>query len=216
MGPGPATPAKLKEISRRLRERYPDARYALDWSNPVELLVATILAAQCTDERVNRLTRTLFIKYRSAAAFAAADPAQLESDVKPAGLHVSKARSIRAACQALVDRFGGRVPKTMEEMLTLPGVGRKTANVVLVTAYELPSGVIVDTHVKRVAGRLGLSAKTDGDAIEEDLMALVPREEWLRLPPAVSLHGRETCTAKAPACDACVLSDLCPRIGAQP
>jgi endonuclease III len=216
MNPASPAPERLAEIARRLEHRYSDAKYALDWSNPVELLVATILAAQCTDERVNRLTRTLFVKYRSAAAFAAADPAVLEEDVKPAGLHVSKAKAIQGACKALVERFGGRVPRTMEEMLTLPGVGRKTANVVLVTAYQIPSGVIVDTHVKRIAGRLGLSAKSNADDIEQDLMAILPKERWLSWPPAMILHGRETCTAKQPRCEGCVLGDLCPRIGAPP
>jgi endonuclease-3 len=205
--------AAVGQISSRLRERYPDAAYALVWRNPAELLVATILAAQATDERVNRLTATLFAKYPTARAFAEADLARLEEDVKPVGLHQSKARAIKGACAALVERFGSEVPRTMRQMLTLPGVGRKTANVVLVTAYRIPSGVIVDTHVKRIAARLGLSGKDDADAVEEDLVEMLPQEDWLWWPAALILHGRETCMAKAPACEGCMFADLCPRIG---
>jgi len=203
----------VREVSARLRARFPDARYALDWTTPLELLVATILAAQSTDERVNQVTRSLFAKYRSAAAFAEADVDQLALDVKATGLGPSKARMIVDACRALTQRYGGEVPRTMEAMLTLPGVGRKTANVVLVTAFGLPSGVIVDTHVRRVATRLGLSAGASAEAVEEDLMKSLPPADWLWWPAAVIAHGRATCTARRPACDACLLADLCPRVG---
>jgi endonuclease-3 len=203
----------LHDLSLRLKARFPNARYALDWSTPLELLVATILAAQSTDERVNQVTRGLFARYRDAAAFAAASVNELAQEVKSTGLGPSKAKMIVEACRILVQRHDGQVPRTMEAMLTLPGVGRKTANVVLVTAYGLTSGVIVDTHVKRVATRLGLSAADDADAIERDLMRDLPRAEWLWWPAAVIAHGRATCTARRPDCGTCLLADLCPRIG---
>src|SRR5262249_50189283 len=150
----------------------PDARYELDWKTPLELLVATVLAAQCTDDRVNKVTVSLFQKYRDARAYAEADAAQLEEDIRPTGFYRNKAKAIQAMCRELVRRFGGEVPRTMDEMVTLPGVARKTANVVLNSAFDLPSGVIVDVHVARVARRMGLSPKDDPDRIEEDLMRL--------------------------------------------
>jgi len=205
----PAATAPVAIILRRLRQKYPEARYALDWSTPLELLVATILAAQCTDERVNRLTPALFARYPDARAYAEADTAQLEEAVRPSGYYRNKAKAIQAACSALVARFGGQVPRSMAELCSLPGVARKTANVVLNTAFDLPSGVIVDTHVARVSQRMGLSRKPDADAIEGDLMRLVPEREWTFFGPAMVLHGRYTCTARAPQCGACMLADVC-------
>ena len=210
---GPAGAAT--EIGRRLRARYPEARYALEWRTPLQLLVATILAAQSTDEKVNQLTPALFARYPDAGALARADLGQLQELIRPAGLAPQKSKAIQGACAALEARFGGQVPRSMEELLTLPGVGRKTANVVLVTAYGVPSGVIVDTHVKRLAGRLGLSSQKDADQIEADLMRQLSPAEWLWWPAALILHGRETCRAKRPACAGCPLEDLCPRIGVQ-
>jgi uracil-DNA glycosylase len=199
----------ISTILEQLHRKHPDARYELDWTNPLELLVATILAAQCTDERVNKVTASLFKRYRSARDYAEADPAELEEAIRPTGFYRNKAKSIQGACRVLVDRFGGVVPQTMEEMLTLPGVARKTANVVLNSAFGLPSGVIVDTHVARVSRRLGIAQNEAPDRIEEELMRLVPEREWTFFGPAMVLHGRYTCTAKSPACGACPLASAC-------
>jgi uracil-DNA glycosylase len=193
----------------RLKEKYPDARYELDWTSPLDLLVATILAAQCTDERVNRVTRSLFRKYRDAGDYASADLAVLEEEVKSTGFYRQKARTIQEACKVLVARFGGRVPETMDEMVTIPGVARKTANVVLNTAFGLPTGVIVDTHVARVSRRMGLTTEEKPERIEADLMRLVPKDRWTFFGPAMVLHGRHTCTARAPACAGCLIEDQC-------
>jgi uracil-DNA glycosylase len=201
----------LPVLLDRLKEKYPDARYELEWTSPLDLLVATILAAQCTDERVNRVTRSLFRAYRTAGDYAGADLAALEVEVKPTGFYRQKARTIQEACRVLVARFGGRVPETMDEMLTIPGVARKTANVVLNTAFGLPSGVIVDTHVARVARRMGLTTEEKPEKIEADLMRLVPRDRWTFFGPAMVLHGRYACTARAPACDGCLIEDQCAR-----
>src|SRR4051812_32997690 len=184
----------LATILRRLKEEYPDARYELEWETPLQLLVATILAAQCTDERVNSVTKGLFPKYPDARSYAEADTAELEEDVRPTGFYRNKAKAIQGACRVLVDRFGGQVPRRMEDMLTLPGVARKTANVVLTNAFGLPSGIIVDTHVARVSRRLGLTDEEDPDRIEADLMRLLPQDEWVAFGPAMVLHGRYTCT----------------------
>ena len=197
----------------RLREIYPNARYELDWSSPIQMLVATILAAQCTDERVNAVTATLFADYPDAAAFAAVDRATLEEAVRPTGFYKQKAKSIQECCQAILDRFGGEVPQTIAELITLPGVARKTANVVLNTVWDIPSGIIVDTHVQRLAGRMGLSTQSNPERIEQDLMALVPQDQWTFFGPAMVLFGRYTCTAKKPACRECLMLDICPRVG---
>jgi endonuclease-3 len=200
-------------ILSRLHEKYPDATYALNWGTPLDLLVATILAAQCTDERVNAVTATLFAKYPDAAAYAGAPTAELEEDVKPTGFYRNKAKMIQGACQALVDHFGGEVPRTMAEMLTLPGVARKTANVVLNCAHGIPSGIIVDSHVERVALRLGLTKQTNPEKIEQDLAEVVPEHEWTFFGPAVILHGRYTCLSRNPKCAECVLNDTCEKNG---
>jgi len=208
--PSPEEQARVREILRRLRETYPVARTALNFRTPLELLVATILSAQCTDERVNRVTAELFRKYRTAADYAAAPVRELERLIRPTGYYRNKARAIKAACQKLVADFGGEVPATMEELLTLPGVARKTANVVLQNAFGIPSGIVVDTHVLRVARRLGLTTHTDRDKVERDLMGLIPRQEWIAFSHRLILHGRQTCRARRPLCGQCVLQTLCP------
>jgi uracil-DNA glycosylase len=199
----------LPVVLARLREKYPNARYELDWTTPLDLLVATILAAQCTDERVNRVTKSLFPKYPNAAAYAEVNLEELEEDVKPTGFYRNKAKAIKACCRALVDRFGGEVPRTLDEMVTLPGVARKTANVVLNTAFNIPSGVIVDTHVARVSRRLGLTRHEKPEDIEVSLMKTVPRDAWTFFGPAMVLHGRYTCVARGPKCGECILEDIC-------
>lgn len=203
----------LPIILKRLHERFPDARYELNWDNPLQLVVATILAAQCTDERVNAVTPGLFKKYPSAKAFADADAPGLEEDLKPTGFYRQKAKTVQAVCRSLVERFGGEVPRTMEEMVTLPGIGRKTANVILNTAFQMPTGIIVDTHVLRVAPRMGLTDQKNPEKIEQDLMRLVPKDEWVFFGPAMVLLGRYICTFHSPQCDSCIMKDLCPKRG---
>jgi uracil-DNA glycosylase len=211
--PPSATLAHVPTILERLHQTYPNARYELNWDNPLQLLVATILAAQCTDERVNQTTPALFARYPDAKSYAEADPAELENLIRNTGFYRQKAKTIRAVCQELVARFGGEVPRTMKEMVTLPGVARKTANVVLNNAFGLPSGVIVDTHVARVSQRLGLSERPKPERIEQDLMRIIPKEEWIHFGPALVLLGRYTCTAHEPKCGQCILNDLCPKRG---
>lgn len=213
--PKPTSPESIASLISRLREAHPNAKYELDWTTPEQLLVATILAAQCTDERVNRVTATLFVKYPNPQAFADADLAELEEDLKPTGFYKQKAKSVKEVNRALVNRFDGQVPRTMEEMITLPGVARKSANVVLNTAFNMPTGIIVDTHVSRVSPRMGLTRKEKPEEIEADLMKLVPEEEWTFFGPAMVLHGRYTCTAKKPKCDACPMVDLCEKRGVE-
>ncbi len=203
----------LPEIIRRLNDKHPDARYELDWETPFQLLVGTILAAQWTDKQVNQLTPKVFAKYPDAQAFAKADVEKLAEDLKPANFYRNKAKAIQGACQILVDRFNGEVPRTMEEMLTLPGVARKTANVVLNNAFRIPSGIIVDSHVARVSQRTGLSQETKPEKIETELMKAVPKDEWVQFGPAMVLLGRYTCTSQSPKCSGCVMNDLCPKIG---
>ena len=205
----------VKTFLERLHEAHPNARYELNWSTPFELLVATILAAQCTDERVNRVTATLFQKYPGPQALAEADTAGLEEDLKPTGFFKQKTKSVQAMSRALLADFGGEVPRTVEELITLPGVARKTANVVLNTAFNLASGIIVDTHVARVSQRLGLSKKDKPEEIEKDLMKLVPQEQWTFFGPATVLHGRYTCVARKPRCEGCSMNELCPKLGVE-
>jgi endonuclease-3 len=208
------TAAKIvPTLLARLRDAHPNARYELDWTTPFELLVATILAAQCTDERVNRVTATLFKKYSGPRAFAEADTAELEEDLKPTGFYKQKTKTVQAVSRDLLARFGGEVPRTIEELTTLPGVARKSANVVLNTAFDMPTGIIVDTHVARVSQRMGLSRHDKPEDIERDLMRLVPKDQWTFFGPATVLHGRYTCVAKKPKCDGCMVSDICPRNG---
>jgi endonuclease-3 len=211
--PSPEAAERLQAVLGRLAEEYPDAHCALNFSTPLELLVATILAAQCTDERVNSVTPALFQAYPTAAALAAADPADLEAAVRSTGFYRNKARNIQGACRRIVDTYGGEVPRTMDDLLTLPGVARKTANVVLSNAFGIAAGIAVDTHVTRLSGRLGLTAHSDPVKIEADLMASAPPEEWAALTHRFIDHGRAVCTAARPACGRCVLADLCPSAG---
>jgi uracil-DNA glycosylase/endonuclease III len=205
--------ANLSTLIARLHTYYPNASYELDWATPEEMLIATTLAAQCTDERVNRVTATLFNKYPSPQAYLDAPLAQLEEDLKPTGFYKQKAQSVRSICEALVKRFNGKIPQRMEDLITIRGVARKTANVVLNNCFNIPSGIIVDTHVARISPILGLSDAGNPEAIERDLMALVPQDQWTFFGPAMVLHGRYTCKAKAPECHRCVLLDVCPRNG---
>lgn len=203
----------VEVLLSRLRDVYPQARYELDGPTPVQMLVATILAAQCTDERVNAVTATLFVRYPDAAAFVAAERGELEEAVRPTGFYKQKARAVQTTCQALVDRFDGEVPRTLAELVTLPGVGRKTANVVLATSFEIASGIIVDTHVARVSQRMGLTAQRDPERIEQELMPRIPEDQWTYFGPAMVLLGRYVCTAKKPGCERCPFVELCPKIG---
>lgn len=196
-----------------LKELYPEASCELRFSTPLELLVATILSAQCTDVRVNQVTADLFTKYKSAADYASVLQAQLEDEIRPTGFFRQKASAIRRMAEMLVQDFGGEVPQMMAEMVRLPGVARKTANVVLGTAFGLPTGIVVDTHVRRLAYRIGLSDEHDPDKIERDLMALVPEEEWIWFGHAMIWHGRRLCEARKPACHQCLLLTFCPRRG---
>ena len=203
-------------IIRRLRKAYPDAKVALDFANPLECLVATILSAQCTDERVNMVTRTLFQKYRSPADYLAVPEAELAADIKPTGFFNNKARSIRGACRKIVEDYGGEVPQTMAELITLPGVARKTANIVQGNSYpqrhrrDPGAGIAVDTHVRRLAHRLGFSTEEDPDRIEHDLMRNIPRKDWFGFTYVLIDHGRAICQARQPRCELCPVSDLCP------
>jgi len=196
-----------------LEAKYPNARYELDWTTPLELLVATILAAQCTDVRVNKVTKTLFPKYPTAKAYVEANTEELEEILKPTGTYKQKAKSIQETCKALVDKHGGEVPNTMEELTKLRGVARKTANVVLNNAWDIPSGIIVDTHVARVSQRMGLTDNDKPDVIEGDLMKMVPKNKWTKFGPAMVLLGRYICTAKVAHCEDCPFACVCPKVG---
>ena len=208
-----ATPAEKKRAGRivkLLRREYPEARCSLDYGNALELLVATILSAQCTDERVNVVTSGLFRKYRTWEDYASAPPAELEADIKSTGFFRNKAKSIRGACRQIGERHGGDVPRSMEELLELPGVARKTANVVLGNAYGIASGVVVDTHVARLSARLGLSQEKAPEKIERDLVGLLPKSDWIDFSHLLIAHGRKVCKARNPACGECVLARECP------
>jgi len=202
--------APAEETIARLKSAYPDARTALDWKNPLELLVATILSAQTTDVRVNAVTPNLFAKYPTAADYAGADPTELEEDIRPTGFFRNKAKSLRGMARALVEDHGGEVPRTMDDLVALPGVGRKTANVVLGNAFGRDEGVVVDTHVRRLSNRLGFTAENDPEKIEKDLMQTVPKRDWTVFSHLLILHGRSVCKARKPACEDCVVNDLCP------
>ncbi|MGQ9550963.1 MAG: endonuclease III [Candidatus Bathycorpusculaceae bacterium] len=197
-------------IIELLEKEHPDAKIALHYTSPLELLVATILSAQCTDERVNIVTQTLFKKYTKAEDYAKADLEELEQDIKSTGFYRNKARSIKKCCQILVEKYNSQVPKTMEEMLKLPGVARKTANIVLSNAYGVISGIAVDTHVRRVAKRLGLTDSEDPNKIEQDLMKTIPKNRWMRFTDLLIFHGRRICIAKKPRCENCILNEVCP------
>lgn len=198
------------EIITRLRKTYPDAHCALEHTNAFELLIATILSAQCTDARVNIVTADLFRKYRSPKDFAEASQEELENDIRSTGFFRSKAKNIRATAERLLTEYEGRVPESMEELLTLPGVARKTANVVMGNAFGIASGVVVDTHVSRLSQRLGLTSAKTPEKIEQDLQKLVPKKDWVMFPHWLIFHGRQICKAIKPRCTECVLADICP------
>jgi endonuclease III len=202
--------ARAAEVNERLKKLYPDARVELDFNNPFELLIATILAAQSTDVRVNIVTKSLFRRYPDPRAFAGADLVEMETAVKQTGFYRNKAKAVINCSKAIVERHGGKVPRTMEELVELPGVGRKTANVVLGNAMGIEAGIIVDTHVTRLSGRLGFTKKADPVEIEQDLIKVVPRGEWTGFANRLILHGRRICIARKPDCPNCVLNDICP------
>jgi endonuclease-3 len=199
---------KVKNILKTLDKHYPNVKVALNYSNPLELLIATILSAQCTDERVNQVTSYLFNKYRTAKDYAETDLKTLEQDIKPTGFYKNKAKHIKECSQMLVEKYNGEPPKDLEKLLRLPGVGRKTANVVLGNTFSIP-GIVVDTHVRRVSKRLGLTQKQDPKKIEDDLMQLIPRGKWTHFSLQLTWHGRLICRAKQPQCPKCFLSDWC-------
>lgn len=199
-------------VARRLNKLFPDAKCALEHKTPLQLLVSTILSAQCTDKRVNMVTPVLFARFPTAQALADADLADLEEIIRSTGFYRNKAKNIKACCRMIVDRFGGRVPATMEELLELPGVARKTANVVLGNAFDVP-GLVVDTHVSRISRRLGLTRETDPVKIERDLMDLLPASEWTMFSHRVIHLGRAICDARKPKCPECIFRDDCPRVG---
>ena len=201
---------RAPEIVRILSETYPDARVALTFSNALEMLVATILSAQCTDEKVNEVTATLFRKYRTPADYLKVPEDELKADIKPTGFFNQKAISIREACRRIVEEYDGEVPNTMEDLVTLRGVARKTANIVLGNAFGIVEGIAVDTHVKRLANRLGFSEHADPDKIEQDLMRLVPRDRWFAFTYVLIDHGRALCVARTPKCEDCPVNRLCP------
>ena len=200
-------------ILEALQKEYPDATCALHHQNPLQLLIATILSAQCTDARVNMVTPALFSRYPTVQAFASASPSDLEDIIRSTGFFRNKTKSILGAAQNMVKHFKGQVPQTMEELLTLPGVARKTANVVLGTAYGIASGLVVDTHVFRLSHRLGLTRANTPERVEQDLMKQIPQDQWIDFAHRLIHHGRRICLARNPACDRCVLVELCPKIG---
>lgn len=197
-------------IIELLEKEHANAKIALDYSSNLELLVATILSAQCTDKRVNMVTKKLFKKYRKAEDYANVNLKEFEEDIKPTGFYRNKAKNIKRCCQLLVEKFNSKVPKTMSELLELPGVARKTANIVLSNAYGVIEGIAVDTHVRRLAKRLGLSKHEDPNKIERDLMEIVPKDRWMRITDLLIFHGRRICTARKPKCKICVLNRFCP------
>jgi endonuclease-3 len=201
---------RVLKIISLLEKELPDAKIALNYTNPFELLVATILSAQCTDERVNLVTRTLFKKYKTAEDYANAEIKGLEQNVKSTGFYRNKAKNIKKASQILVEKYDSQVPRTMDEILELPGVARKTANVVLQNAYGIIEGIAVDTHVRRVSTRLGLTKNRDPNKIETDLTEIVPHDKWMRITDLLIILGRKTCTAKKPKCEICTLNKICP------
>ncbi|PVX26797.1 MAG: endonuclease III [Candidatus Bathyarchaeum sp.] len=198
------------EIIELLENEYPDAKTALDYSNPLEILVATILSAQCTDKRVNIVTKALFKKYRTVEDYANADLSELEQDIRSTGFYRNKAKNIKNTGRLLAEKYDSQVPRTMEEMLELPGVARKTANIVLANAYGIIVGIAVDTHVRRLSQKLGLTKNKNPDKIEADLMRIVPKTHWKKINNLLILHGRNVCTARKPKCNPCVLNNLCP------
>src|SRR5262245_46652026 len=212
MKPTAAVRRRAQRVLDVLAELYPDAKCVLDHETPLQLLIATILSAQCTDVRVNMVTPALFARYANAQAFATADPKELESAIQSTGFFRNKARNIIACCKQIQDKHGGQVPNTMEDLVHLPGVGRKTANVILGNAFDVP-GITVDTHVLRLSKRMGLTRKTDANKVEQDLMELIPKEEWTMFSHRMIFHGRQICFARKPNCEGCLLAKDCPKIG---
>jgi endonuclease-3 len=212
----PTERKRAQTILQRLRKAYPDAHCELNHRNAFELLIATILSAQCTDAKVNEVTATLFGDYPSAEAFAHADPAELEARLRPTGTFRIKAARVREVSRLLLEHHGGEVPRGLDDLLALPGVARKTANVVLGTAFGIAAGVVVDTHVQRLAGRMGLSYRGDPDKIELDLMGRFSKSQWIALAHTMQRHGRHTCSARKPLCSECCVEDLCPKVGVVP
>jgi endonuclease-3 len=202
-------PQRVRAILEKLDEAYPNVTCALEHHTPFQLLISTILSAQCTDERVNQVTKTLFVKYRTPSDFAYANPAELEQDIRPTGFFRNKTKSIMGAGKKIVEEFGGELPRTMDELLTLPGVARKTANVVLGTAFSIAVGVVVDTHVIRLSNRLDLTRNEDPKKIEQDLMKIIPQEKWVLFSHQMIWHGRKVCQARKPKCAECNMESLC-------
>ena len=202
--------ARALKIIELLEKKHPDAKIALHYSNPLELLVATILSAQSTDETINKVTKTLFKKYTKPEDYAKADLKELEQDIRSTGFYHNKAKNLKNSASLLVEKYNSKVPKTMEELVKLPGVARKTANIVLNNAYGVVAGVAVDTHVRRLSQRLGLTENNNPDKIEKDLMSIVPKDKWMRITDLLIFHGRRVCTAKKPNCAGCVLNKICP------
>ncbi len=207
--PDPTNPKRVMAILEKLDQAYPQAACELKHSNPFQLVISTILSAQCTDVRVNQVTEMLYKKYPDAKSFACANPAELEKDIRPTGFFRNKTRSIIGASKSIVEKFSGEVPRTMDQMLTLPGVARKTANVVLGTAYGIASGVVVDTHVQRLANRLELTKNEDPKKIEQDLIKILPQDKWIQFSHQLIWHGRRVCVARKPRCSECNLEALC-------
>lgn len=201
---------KVVEIINLLEKAHPDAKLVLKWNNPLELLIAAILSARYAEERVNKVTENLFKKYRTAEDYANANLKDLENEIKSVVFYRTKAKNIKRTCQILVEKYNSEVPKRMEDLLSLPGVSRKTANLVLSNAYGIFEGIIVETHVSRVSRRLGLTSESDPEKIEKDLVEIVPREKWLRFADLLMFHGRRVCTARNPKCNECILNGLCP------
>ena len=206
---------RVAKIIQKLHRAYPDARCALRHENSLQLLIATILSAQCTDARVNMVTPTLFKRYRTAADFAAAPPGELEEMIRSTGFFRNKARSIRNCCRSIAEQHGGRVPDTLDELIQLDGIGRKTANVVLGVTYGKAEGIVVDTHVARLARRMGLTRQRTPEKIEQSLMKTVPRSDWIDFSHLLIWHGRKRCTARKPDCIQCEVADVCPKIGVE-
>lgn len=209
-GPEPGSQEQVQAIITELRDLYPDATCSLNFSNPLELLIATQLAAQCTDERVNQVTAHLFQKYRSVEDFATVSQEELEQDIRPTGFYRNKAKNIRAACQLIITKYNGSVPRTMQDLLSLPGVARKTANVVLGNAFGTVVGFVVDTHAGRLARRFGWTKNEDPVKVEQDLMRITPQQDWLDLSHMLIYHGRAVCLSRKPLCEQCTLTHLCP------
>jgi len=202
--------ARALKVMELLEKEHADAKIALHYKNPLELLVATILSAQATDEQINAITPKLFQKYKTAKDYANTDLSELEQDIKSSGFYHNKAKNLKNSAKLLVEKYNSQVPKTMEELVELPGVARKTANIVLTNAYGVIAGVAVDTHVRRLAQRLGLTENSNPDKIEKDLMNIVPKDKWMRITDLLIFHGRRVCDAKKPKCDVCVLNKICP------